>query len=325
MAHLTIAASEGALQKSVDVLVESVKWEKEDSVDFGPFTAGYHVKGHLEGGTLDLRADNTIELKELDIKWDKLEVSLGLDIPEICVGGGCINLPWPLPDLCLPRVCVFSGDPDVQISLDVAPFVAQEISFIGSIRSRYFDASSPPPPGFNPCGLLQDVLVGANVLEPPPNRNQWQLFIDPETVDIDLFDFADIVGDLFEDALTAAVTAIIPGGWVRDLILAIIGGVADLIRFILDIPDEIDEWLSDLFNVSFGLLDFLVTLVLDFFGNCIPFYRIDDPFELMPAESNTAVLLSGAPVTLVPVTLPIRNLDVRVDAVELVISADVGA
>ena len=82
MAHLTVAASEGALKKSVDVLVESVKWEKADSVDFGPFTAGYHVKGHLEGGTLDLRADNTIEIKELDIKWDKLQVSLGLDIPE---------------------------------------------------------------------------------------------------------------------------------------------------------------------------------------------------------------------------------------------------
>jgi hypothetical protein len=241
------------------------------------------------------------------------------------VGGGCLDLPWPLPDICLPRVCVFSADPDVQIAPDFAALVAQEISLIGSVRARYFDASVPPPPGFNPCALLQSVLTGAGVLEPPPDHNQWQLFIDPETVDIDLFDFPDIVGDLFENALTDAVTAIIPGGWVRDVILAIIGGIADLIRFILDIPDEIDEWLSDLFNVSFGLLDFLVTLVLDFFGNCIPFYRIDDPFEVLPAEVNTGVLLSGAPVTLVPVAIPVRNLDVRVDDVELVISADVGA
>ena len=101
--------------------------------------------------------------------------------------------------------------------------------------------------------------------------------------------------------------------------------MADLIRFVLDIPDEIDEWLSDLFNVSFGLLDFLATLVLDVFGNCIPFYRIDDPFEVLSAEVSTGVLLSGAPVTLVPVTIPVRNLDVRVDDVEMVISADVGA
>jgi len=324
MSHLTVAVSEGALSKSVEVLVDSVKWEKQDQKDFGAFSAGYHVKGHLEGGDVDLRADNTIEVKELDVKWDKLEVTLGLDIPEICVGGGCINLPWPLPDICLPRICVFSADPDISISPDFAAFVAQEISFIGSIEARYFDASVTPPPGFDPCGFLRDALSGSGLLPPLPTTNQWQLFIDPQSVDIDLFDFADIVGDLIEDALTAAVTAIIPGGWVRDLIIAIIGGIADLIRFILDIPDEIDEWLSDLFNVSFGLLDFLVQIVLELFGNCVPIYRIDDPFEVLPAKVSNEVLLSGAAVQLVPVTVPIRELSVNVDDVELVVRADVG-
>jgi hypothetical protein len=325
VAHLTVALSEDAVRRSVDVLVQSIAWEAQDSKDFGAFSAGYHVKGHLEGGAVDLRADNTIEVKELDIKWDRLQVTLGLDIPRICVGGGCINLPWPLPDICLPRVCVFTGDPDTQVSLDLASFVAQEISFIGALKVKHFDASVPPPPGFNPCQFLTDVLVDNGVLKPPPTTDQWQLFIDPETIDVDLFDFADIVGDLFEDALTAAVTAIIPGGWVRDLILAIIGGIADLIRFILDIPDEIDEWLSDLFNVSFGLLDFLLTLVLDFFGNCVPVFTIDDPFEFLPAEVNTNVKLSGAPVTLVSVLLPIAKLSATVDDVELVVQAEVGA
>ena len=325
MAHLTVAASESAFKRSVEVLRDSIVWEKQDSADFGPFTAGYHVKGHLEGGDVDLRADNTIEIKELDVRWDKLEFSLGLDIPEICVGGGCINLPWPLPDICLPRICVFSADPDVAIAVDLAPFVAQEVSFTGSLDIRYYDASLPPPPGFDPCALLRDALINADVIPPLPDHNQWHLFIDPQTVDIDLFDFADIVGDLIEDALVAAVTAIIPGGWVRDLIIAIIGGIADLIRFLLDIPDEIDEWLSDLFNVSFGLFDFLVQIVLDFFGNCVPIYRIDDPFELLPAQVTNDVFLSGASVTLVPVTLPIRNLSATVNDVEMVVVADVGA
>jgi len=325
MAHLTVAVSEAALRTSVDLLVGAAKWEKQGFKDMGAFSAGYHVKGHLEGGEVDLRADNTIEVKELDVKWDKLEVTLGLDIPEICVGGGCINLPWPLPDICLPRICVFSADPDISIAPDFAAFVAQEISFIGRIEARYFDASATPPPGFDPCGFLHDVLSGSGVLPALPTNNQWQLFIDPESVDIDLFDFADIVGDLIEDALTAAVTAIIPGGWVRDLIIAIIGGIADLIRFILDIPDEIDEWLSDLFNVSFGLLDFLVQIVLELFGNCVPIYQIDDPFEVVPAKVSNDVLLSGAPVQLVPVTVPIRELSVNVDDVELVVRADIGA
>src|SRR5690606_3994769 len=80
MAHLTVAASESAFKRSFEVLRDSIVWEKQDSANFGPFTAGYHVKGHLEGGDVDLRADNTIQIKELDVRWDKLAFSLGLDI-----------------------------------------------------------------------------------------------------------------------------------------------------------------------------------------------------------------------------------------------------
>ena len=324
MAHLTVAASEPAFKTMFDLLVKSIGWEKSDSASFGPFTAGYHIKGQLDGRSVDLRADNTIQIKELDIKWDILEVSLGLNIPKLCVGGGCINMPWPIPDICLPEVCVFSDDPDVSISLDLASFVAQEVSFTASLVARYYDASLPAPI-IDPCDMLRDVLSNAGLIEPLPTHNQWHIFIDPQTVDIDLFDFPDIVGDLVENALTDAIVAIIPGGWVRDLILALIGGVADLIRFILDIPDEIDEWLSDLFNVSFGLFDFLVTLVLDVFGHCVPIQRIDDPFTILEEEVSTSVRLDGTPVTLVPVKVPIRNLSVLVNDLEMIVQADAGA
>lgn len=325
MSHINAAVSENAFRKSFELLRDSLRWNKSGSTDFGPFTAGYHVRGHLEGGSVDFRNDNTIQFKEIDIKWDQLQVTLGIDIPGLCVGGGCIDLPWPLPDICLPEYCVFGDNPDVSISPDFAAFVAQEISFTGSIQARYYDASLPPPPWYNPCALLRSALTSANIIEALPNHNQWQLFIDTQTVDIDLFDFPDIVGDLFENALTNAITNIIPGGWVRDLVLYLIHGIAQLIRTILDIPDDIQEWLSDLFNVSFGLFDFLVQMILDFFGNCVPIYRIDDPFEIMAAEVNNSVLLSGAPVTLVPVKIPIRNLAVGVSDVELAVQADIGA
>ena len=60
MAHLTVALSEDAVRRSVDILVQSIAWEAQDDKDFGAFSAGYHIKGHLEGGAVDLRADNTI-------------------------------------------------------------------------------------------------------------------------------------------------------------------------------------------------------------------------------------------------------------------------
>ena len=305
MAHLTLAVSEATFKRSFDLLKRNFTFQDSDLQDYGAFTLGYDVKMYLEGGSVDLRDDNTVQIKELDIRWDRLKVIIGLDIPEICVGGGCINMPWPIPDICLPKICVFSGDPDVSISPDFASLVAQEISFTGSLVARHFDVSVPLPSP-DPCQLLRVV--------PLPGSNQWQIFVDPQTMDLDLFDFPDIVGNLIEDALTSAVTALIPGGWVRDLILAIIGGIADLIRAILDIPDDIDEWLSDLFNVSFGLLDFIGTLLLDFFASCNPIYAIDDPFEILPAASG-----------LIPVRIPIRNLSVRAHDLEMVVQADVGA
>jgi hypothetical protein len=323
MAHMTVAVSERAIQESFALLVEAIKWHKDGSGNFGPFVASYDIAGHLEGGTIDLRGDNTIQVSELDIKWDKLEFGLGLDIPEICVGGGCINLPWPLPDICLPKICIFDDNPDIEISVDLAPYVAQEISFTGSIVAKYYHAAGSSPSPL--CKFLRDVLVDASVVEPFPAHNQWHILIDPQTVDIDLFDFSDIVGDLIENALVSKIKALIPGGWVRDLILAIIGGITDLIRFLLDIPDEIEEWLSDLFNTSFGLFDFLIELVLDFFGKCVPIYRIDDPLQILPAKATTQLLLSGASVTLVPVALPIEKLDVHVTDDELVVQANIGA
>ncbi|HSV85053.1 MAG TPA: hypothetical protein VLH85_00665 [Levilinea sp.] len=324
MADMTVAVSESAFRRSFDLLVRNIAWESEDMQDFGTFSAGYHVKGHLEGGSVDFRADNSILIDELDVRWDKFEFTLGLDIPEICVGGGCINMPWPIPDICLPRWCIFSADPDISVSPDLAALVAQEISLAGRFDARYFNASVPPP-AIDPCGFLRGILADASLIKPFPDNNQWHIHLNPEWIDLDLFDFADIVGNLIEDALTDAITALIPGGWVRDLILAIIGGIADFIRWLLDIPDEIDEWLSDLFNISFGLGDLLIQLVSDFFTTCVPLYRIDDPFEIMPAEVSTSVFLSGAAVTLVPVAVPVRNLSVSVDDVELVVQADIGA
>jgi hypothetical protein len=307
MAHMTVAASENLVRRSMSLLTQNFSFEKQDQQDHGAFTVGYHIKCHLEGGTIDLRADNTVEIKELDLKWDKLEVRLGLDIPEVCVGGGCLG------PFCLPRYCIFSGDPDVSIAPDFAALVAQEVSVIGGVIPRYFDVDNPP--ALNAlCQFVRNQLVSSGKLE-PFDHDEWQLFLDPETIDIDLFDFPDIVGDLIENALSDLVTALIPGGVVRDLVLAVIGGVTDIIRAVLDIGDDIDEWLSDLFNVSFGLGDFILTAIADFLGHCIPIYRMDDPFEIMPAT----------PEGLIAVTAPIRNVVARVDATELVVQADIGA
>lgn len=314
MAHLTIAASEKTFEALFETLRDNFQLDLSDSADFGPFSAAYAVKAHLEGGSVDLRADNTVQIKELDIKWDQLDLSLGLDIPEICVGGFCI-IPNPFGGCILraPRLCAFSADPDISLTLPLGGLLTSELSVTGSLLTRY--ATNPArPAGMNDWDA-QDAV--------PSLASHWQLFVDPQFVDVDIFDIADIVGDLLENAVNAAIDNLLGflPGWARDLLKALLGPVIDLIRAILDIPDDIQEWISDLLNVSFGLLDIVLQLVADHFAAKAPLHQIEDPYPILEATANPN---PGAPTHLIPVKIPIRDLRVFNNDVEMVLEANVG-
>jgi hypothetical protein len=303
MSHLTVAASEDAFRNLFTVLRDNFTFAASDSADFGPFSASYAVALHLEDGTVDLRADNTVAVKELDVKWDTLSVGVGFDIPEICVGGWCV-IPTPFGcALRLPKICVFSDDPDVDVDIDLSGIITSELSLTASLVTGYF-VDPARPPGMTP---VQAQIAGI--------PNKWQVFLDPETVDVDVFDIADIVGDLLEDALTDAVNALLPGPqWAKDLVLAILGPVIDLIRAILDLPDDIEEWLSDLLNVSFGLLDLIITAVADYFASRNPLFEFEDPYPILEASGG-----------LIPVKIPVTDFTVMVNDDEMVVEANVGA
>jgi hypothetical protein len=314
MAHLTIAASEKTFKALFDAIRDSFKFTRSDSGDFGPFTAGYSLEAHLEGGTVDLRADNTVQIKELDIKWDKLDLTLGIDIPEICVGGFCI-IPNPFGG-CLvraPRICIFSADPDINVTLPLGGLITSEISVTGSLLTKYAINAA------RPAGTNDWDAQDAN----PSLANHWQLFVDPQFLDVDIFDIADIVGDLLENAVNAAIDNLLGflPGWARDLIKAILGPIIDLIRSILDIADDIQEWISDLLNVSFGILDFILQLIADYFANRYPLHQIEDPYPIMEAAANPN---GGVPLSIVPVKIPIRDLRVFNDGQEMVLEGNVG-
>lgn len=310
MSHITVAVSEKSTKKLFEVLRDNLHFSKSDSASFSGFTASYSVGFHLEGGTFDLKGDNTVSVKELDLKGT-LVVGIGFDIPEICVGGWCIPMPWPIPDICLPKICAFSDNPDIGINLDLSPFFTSEISMTASPLVVY-----KVNPGRIPTMTDLDA-ENADV------SNEWQLFIDPVTIDFDLFDFADIVGDLLMKAIEDAIDGLfgwLPG-WAKDLIMAILGPIVDLVREILDIPDDIGEWLSDLLGISFGLFNTILTFIADYFASKYPLHRMEDPFPLdfiphLPFEP---------PTPLIPVKIPIRDLSVRVNDVEMILSGNVGA
>jgi hypothetical protein len=304
MADLTIAVSEAVWAKTLEVVVANFGLDVADGANFGGFIAGYDGRLVLKGGTLELRDDGTVRLRELDARWDKLDFTLGVTMPEVCFGGGFVDLPFGT--VHLPGINVFSGDPSVSVTVDLAPFVKHELSLVARPLTQHFD------PGTTAIGKHCQQLHTA--LDIDDTKPQWRVFCDPQTIDLDPFDFADTVGDLFEQALTEAVDALLPHGPVRDLILAAIGSVADLLRTLLDIPDDISEWLSDLFNVSFGVFNLILQFVADFFGKCVSFFQLDDPYPMFPKTSELAEVM-----------VPIQHLTATVSDVELVVTADIGA
>jgi hypothetical protein len=313
MAHVTVAASETTFVMLFEAIRDNFRFTKSGSDDFGPFTASYSVEAHLEGGTVDLRADNTVQIKELDIKFDELDLTLGIDIPEVCIGGFCII---PSPWGCIlraPRKCVFDDDPDISITLPLGGLITSEVSVTGSLLTKY--AVDPSRPSGMNAWDAQDAV--------PSLANHWQLFLDPQTVDVDVFDIADIVGDLLEIALDAAVDNLLGflPGWARTIIKAIFGPVIDLVRAILDLPDDIQEWISDMLNVSFGILDFILQSIADYFANQNPLHQIEDPFPILDAAPNPN---PGSPSSLVPVKVPIRDLLVFNNDVEMILEGNVG-
>jgi hypothetical protein len=286
MADLTIAVSEAVCAKTLEVVVANFGFDVSDQADFGAFRVGYDGRLFLKGGSLELRDDGTIRLRELDARWDKLDFSLAVKLPEISFGGRLVEV--PLGSILVPGTGVFSGGKTVTFTVHLAPFVKHELSLVGSPLIQHFK------PGVTPIGKhCQDLHTALDIDD---TKQQWRVFCDPQTIDFDLFDFADTVGDLFEEAFTGALDAALPRGLLHDLILAGIGSIADVLRTLLDIPDDISEWLSDLFNVSLGVFNLLLQFVADFFGKCISFFQLDDPYPMFPKTVEKGVELPDVTV-----------------------------
>ena len=77
MADLTIAVSEAVFAKTLEVVVANFSFDVSGGGNFGTFIAGYDGRLGLKGGTLELRDDGTVRLRELDARWDKLDFTLG--------------------------------------------------------------------------------------------------------------------------------------------------------------------------------------------------------------------------------------------------------
>jgi hypothetical protein len=307
MAHITIAASASAFAELFKVIRDNFTISKSDSGSFGPFSASYNLQAHLENGVLQLNDDNTIEVDNIDIVFDVLSVQVCFAIPGWCTPGFCIVPdPWNgclvgFPSICIPP----GGGTTICAGIDLSGLVTEINEFRARLKTVYF---------VDPARLPAWSDLDAEFNGHP---NKWQIFIDPILVSLDPIDLPATIGNLFEQAVEDAINALIPSwvpDWAVDLLWSIIGPVVDLIKGILGIVDEIEDWLSDLLGNQFDILSPIATAIADHFASDNPIYEFEDPYPILPGEAG-----------LIPVKIPIRNLIGEVNSDEMIVSADVGA
>jgi hypothetical protein len=313
MAHLTAAANERAFNKIVDRARQYFNPTTSGSGTLGPFTLSYNAGVRLGSGTIDLQSDGTVRIDEMDIIYNPLNVTFGIDIPTITIGGFCI-LPNPTPfgPSCLlrvPSITLFGGSPDISVPINFDGLFQSEISGAFKVVPKYFN---------NPAkgGLTDHDAHDLTALNPSiPLTNEWQFYLDPEWVDIDIIDVADTAGNIIESITNGIIDSLLgwAPSWARAIVRAILSPFIALIRAALDIVDDIDEWLSNLFGVSLGLFDFIVGAVADYFASQFPILRFEDPLKILNGKN-----------ALIPILIPIRNVGVTVNNVEMVITTDIG-
>ena len=296
------AVSKGLVAQVFSQVLAGYKVDTSGSKRFGPFSVDYRVAAHSGGGSLDLAGDGTVAVKDLDITWDTLELCFGVDIPEICIGGFCI-VPTPLGcAVRAPRLCVFSATPDLHFCLELGGFLHSKVSLAVRPTTKY--RVDPGRTGAMNDWDARDAGV----------PNLWQIIASPVSIQFELIDITATAGDLFGNAVDAALDVLLGPlpGWAKDLARAILGPIEDVVRRLLGVADDVEQWLIDLIGHSLGLFDLILRLMSDYLGSH-PLAELPDPLPILdPEPARIAVML------------PIEFVGVQATAAELIVNADLG-
>ena len=343
MATVNVAVNERAFN---DVVMAVAKYLESvppfsGSGSFGPFSASYSVGLKLTGGSIDLTNTGRVHFDELHLTYDPLILNLGIDLPTIPIGGECIlPTPWGCA-VRLPEIDLFDANPDISIPINLSNTIVSEFSgeftvsdskqvlvakgslrphaahfspdTSNEIRDRFRSTVGTIP--FLPTSAVNGIADAFVPFVKSNLADKWQFFLHDVWHNLELISISDTAANILRnltDFIIDKILAPVPS-IVRGVVKAILNPIFDAIAAVLDIPDDILEWLSSQLQLSFGLFDLLAQLIINFVGSMVPFYQFEDPFPMIEDSSG-----------LLPVLVPVENVSVVVNDDEFVMSADIG-
>ena len=322
MSGMTFAVSEEAFQSVFEALRDQITLAGTIGPGDTDVSAQVDYDIQLKRGRIALNSNNTLTVSELDLTFMKFDLTLYFNIDPICVGGGYIVIDIPYigeVKIPVPSWCVFEDDPDFQITIpagEILKHLVHEVSFTARLGADYA-VSKARRRG-------KDYLEAHDKNDP----NLWRIFIMPMLpIDIDLLDVADTVGDFLESAVEAALDSLLSGlgETAKAAITALLGSVIDVIRDVLDITDDIEEWIENLIRFDLDVLDHILMAVVRSFRSDFPLLTIEDPYPVLPEHDHKIVESGGVTYsTLCEVMLPVTGVGIEIGADEMVIEAGIG-
>ena len=268
-------------------------------------------------GGIEFNDSNTFTVHEVDITWDKFVFTVGIDVPSMKVGGFCLfRLPkdWPLIGgkcaVPVPPFEIFTKSPDIQVPLDLGPLLGSIVTEVSAICS----------------------------IEVKDGGTEWDVHADPVAVDADLVDIQDTLGQL-PGILSAAVAVVVlklkltfPAPWLVDVFLGLVGvpSLTTLVLDMLDIHDDIQEWLMKQLEFSIGIDNLLTEVIADAVLAGVPILHVPKRYEIVGKTTKNSHELGPwaggaappASVQLPEVELPIKQPDARFTGDEMIVTFD---
>jgi hypothetical protein len=303
MSHMIVAASAKAIEQMFALVVSNFNYQKSGGGSWGPFSASYDIQVQLQGGSIQLNNNDTVEIQDLNVVFNTLTFQVCFNLPGFCIGGECI-IPDPIGGclVSLPHICI--GGP-ICLPLDLSGLTSEVENVTASLVTQYWVDPTRPP------GISDLTAEFMN------KSNEWRVYLDPQLVDILPINVAATIGNILENAFKQAIEdafSWVPGfAW--PLIWAVLGPLLDRFKTIIGIAEDIQNWVEDLLNKTFNLLSIVETALAQYFASQYPLFKFEDPYQIIAGGNNNNPI---------PVKIPIRNLAVQIDAQEMVLTADIG-
>ena len=296
MTDITVAVDQAALSEAFGSLIEVFQFEYTGKTQ-GDLWFGLNIACHLERGAFALMGPDPhsliytggyFSLTDIVIAWDRLDFTVGLHVPGKSIPSYCI-IPNPFGGCLVSTPTLTTPSFDVKVILAINDIV----------RSRIDVGLAPVADHIQQSAIEWKWLVVPNIV--------WSV--------IKPLDFADTIADLIQRVVTGLVDDALNHlpQWAIDILNVLVGGLANLVRGLLGVTTDVQDWLSNVLKVSLDPLDFILAALVKHFQNKLSLYSINDPMQVLVAETS--------PIALPAVFLPIPSLNLTVTADEFIIEA----